>query len=323
MQVHFVDLNRAGVAVRTWGGFWLLAVIWGSSFLFIRISVEEMDQFQIVFIRTLIAAMGLNLVLLFRGKHLPTDWKSLRPLILLGIGNTVIPFTLITWGEKTVESGLASVLQSTASLFTLVIAHFALQDERMNWQKVLGIILGFIGVMVLASRSWAGGQVVTGDLLGQLAIVVASLCYAVGGVYSKTVIRNRIEPLVVSAGAMTTAAVLSGLLMVLSPYFGGSEPTPLYSLSTRTLGAVLLLGFLNTFIAYLIFYNLVQTLGAARTSMVTYVIPVVGLFLGAVFLNEAIDIRLILGAVLIFIGIGIVNLRLTRRAPEVVASPVD
>ena len=273
---------------------------------------------------TLIAAIGLNLVLLLRGKHLPTDWKSLRPLILLGIGNTVIPFALITWGEKTVESGLASVLQATASLFTLIIAHFALHDERMNWQKVLGIILGFIGVTVLASRSWNNDQVITGDLLGQLAIVVASLFYAMGGVYSKTVIRNRIEPLVVSAGAMTTAAVLSGLLMVLAPYVGGSAATPLYTLSTRTLGAVLILGFLNTFIAYIIFYRLVQTLGAARTSMVTYVIPVVGLFLGAVFLNEVIDIRLMIGAVLIFMGIGIVNIRLSRRTAEVVvASPAD
>jgi drug/metabolite transporter (DMT)-like permease len=297
-----------------WAAFWVLGLIWGSSYLLIRISVEEMNQFEIVFIRTLIAAIGLNLVLLARGKRLPTDWKTLRPLILIGLGNTAIPFILITWGEKSVESGLASVLQATASLFSLVISHFAFEDERITPQKIGGLTIGFIGIVLLASRSWVNGQVMTSDLLGQLAIVLASLFYASFTVYSKKAIRNQIEPIMISAGAMTTAAIVSGILTFVSPMFGGSAPTPLSQLSPNVLFSVLTLGFFNTLLAYLIFYSLVQQIGSARTSMVTYVIPPVGLLLGVLFLNERMDARLLLGAALIFAGIAVVNVRLSRRA---------
>lgn len=307
-----------------WASFWLLGLIWGSSFLLIRIGVEEVNEFQVVFIRTGIAAIGLNLVLLLRGKRLPKDWESLRSLILIGLGNTAIPFVLITWGEKTVESGLASVLQATASLFALVIAHFAFRDERINPQKIAGILLGFAGVTLLASRSWSDGQVATGDLIGQLAIVLASLFYGTFTVYSRKACTS-IEPIVVSAGAMTTAAIAAGILTFAAPLFGGPSPTPLGDLSGNVLFAVLMLGFVNTFIAYLIFYSLIPVIGAARTTMVTYVVPPVGLILGVIFLNEVLDIRLVLGAVLIFMGIGVVNWRFRRTpapaldAPETIA----
>lgn len=294
-----------------WAGFWLVGLIWGSSFLLIRISVEELNQFQIVFIRTGIAALGLNLVLLIRGKRLPTNWQSLRSLILIGLGNTTIPFLLITWGEKSVESGLASVLQATASLFGLIIAHFSFADERITPQKVVGLAAGFAGVTLLASRSWADGQVITGDLLGQGAIVLASLFYAIFTVYSRKVCYN-VEPMIVSTGAMTTAAISSGFLMVVAPLLGGPAATPLNEVSSHVLTSVLALGFVNTFIAYLIFYSLIPALGAARTTMVTYVVPPVGLLLGVVFLNEVLDARLLIGAAMIFMGIGIVNLRFRR-----------
>src|SRR5688572_18670894 len=98
---------------QAWGGFWLLALIWGSSFLFIRIGVEQLPPFQLVFLRTAIAAVGLNLVIALRGRRLPTDWRSVGDLIFLGVVNTVAPFALITWGETRIESGLASVLQGT------------------------------------------------------------------------------------------------------------------------------------------------------------------------------------------------------------------
>jgi drug/metabolite transporter (DMT)-like permease len=312
--------------LNKWIGFWLLGLIWGSSFLLIRVGVEELSQFQLVFIRTGIAAIGLNIILLLRGKRLPLDWKSLRPLVLIGLGNTAIPFMLITWGEKSVESGLASVLQATASLFSLVIAHFAFDDERITPQKIGGLLAGFVGVVILASRSWVDGQLMTSDLAGQLAIVVASLFYASFTTYSKKVIRGDVEPLVVSAGAMTTAAIITGALTYLAPLFGGPAPVMLTALQPNVLFAVLLLGFLNTFLAYLIFYSLVRSLGSARTAMVTYVVPPVGLLLGVIFLNEVLDARLLIGGAMIFAGIGIVNLRFARRtAPEMkpAASPAE
>ncbi len=306
---------------KWWGLFWFLGIVWGSSFLFIRIGVQEMDQYQVVFTRTAIAAIGLNITLALRGKHLPLDWNSLRPLIIIGLGNVVVPFLLITWGEKSVESGLASVLQSTAALFSVLLAHFAFHDERFTLQKIVGVIVGFVGVVVLASRSWASGQVVTSDLLGQLAIVVASLFYAIFTIYGKRMLRSQVEPLMIAAGSITTGAVVSGILMIAAPLWGGKGPVAYTDLSSDALIAVGLLGFLNTFLAYLVYYPLVQHLGVAKTSMVTYVVPVVGLVLGAIFLEEVVDARLLFGAALIFAGIGVVNVRLSRRS-EMLAADV-
>jgi drug/metabolite transporter (DMT)-like permease len=309
---------------QAWLAFGLLALIWGSSFLFIRIGVQHVPPFQLVFVRTAIAAVGLNIVVLLRGKRLPRDGRRIADLLFLGIVNTVFPFALITWGETHIESGLASVLQGTAALFTMVVAHFAFADERITLRKITGLLIGFLGVVVLAGRS---SETHTGSdgalyLLGQLAIVAASLCYAIGGTFSRKTIQNRLEPIVVAAGAMTVAAVTTGLITYLSPLAGGPVPVNLLQLEPGGLGAILALGLINTFVAYLIFYSLLAALGAARTSMITYVIPVVGLMLGALFLGEAVDARLILGAAMIVGSIAIVNLNwrglagsLRRSAP--------
>ena len=301
--------------MRKWAAFWALGFIWGSSFLLIRVGVEQLSPFQLVFIRTGIAALGLNIVLLLQGKHLPFNGRALVPLVIIGIGNTTISFALITWGEKSITSGLAALMQSTASLFTLVIAHFVFADERITPQKIAGLVVGFIGVTVLASRSMTNGSIDVPMLTGALAVVFASLFYATFSTYSRKVIQNRFEPIMVSTGAMTFAALSSGICMVLAPYLGGQAATPLNTVSTNVLGAVVMLGLLNTFIAYIIFYWIVRELGAARSSMVTYVVPGVGLVLGAIILHEVIDWRIILGALLIFAGIAIVNLRMFSRLP--------
>ena len=241
---------------QAWAGFCILALIWGSSFLFIRIGVEQLPPFQLVFIRTAIAAVGLNVVVLLRGKRLPTDRRGIGDLLFLGIVNTVFPFALITWGETHIESGLAAVLQGTAALFTLVVAHFAFADERITLRKIAGLLIGFLGVVVLASRS-TGGAVSNADatlhLLGQLAIVVASVCYAFGGAYSRKAIQKRLDPIVVAAGAMTVAAIATGIITYALPLAGGPVPVALAQLEPRVLGAILALGLINTFVAYLIF----------------------------------------------------------------------
>src|SRR5256885_13940625 len=162
---------------RAWIGFWMLAFIWGSSFLFIRIGVEQLPTFQLVFIRPGIAAVGLNIVVFLRGKRLPTDAAGARDVTILAVVNTVIPFALITWGDHIIESGLAAVLQATAALFTMMVAHFSFTDERLTRRTVAGLVFGFAGVVVLASRSTADDAIATNarlQLMGQLAIVVAS-----------------------------------------------------------------------------------------------------------------------------------------------------
>lgn len=304
----------AGVSLsskQAWIAFGLLGLIWGSSFLFIRVSVEQLTPFQVVFIRTGIAAIGLTIMVYARGKRLPTHWAGIFPLLVLGVVNTVFPFVLITWGEQHIESGLAALLQSSAAFFTLIIAHFVFADERISLKKILGMILGFVGVVVLAGRGEANaaGSDQTAYLAGMLSIVAASLCYGIGGTYSRQVVQKHLDPIVTAAGTMGVAAIITGILSVISPSLGGPPPAMLTDLRPDVLFSVLMLGLLNTFIAYIIFYTIIGVLGAARTSMVTYIVPMVGLALGAIFLNEAVDSRLILGAVLIIGGIAVVNLR--------------
>ncbi len=304
-----------------WVGFWVLGLIWGSSFLLIAIGVESVSPFQLVFMRTLIAAIGLNAVLLARGKRIP--WRmALIPLLVLGVINITVPFALITWGEQTVASGVASVLNSTVALFTLIISALVFRQEAFTARKFIGLLVGFFGVVVLASRNFEGSELQAGSLLGQIAILAAAVFYAFGGSYSYRLAVRWNDPQVVAAGSMIFAALSSGLLMVLAPLFGGQAPTPLAEIPANALLSILALGLLNTFIAYMIYYWIVRALGAARASMVTYVAPVVGLTLGALVLSEVIDLRLLGGAALILGGIAIVTLkRSPRPALSTVAQP--
>lgn len=305
---------------QAWAGFWMLAFIWGSSYLFIRVGVEQLPPFQLVFIRTAIAAIGLNIVVYARGKRLPTDRRGIGDLLFLGIVNTVFPFALITWGETHIESGLASVLQGTTALFTLMIAHFTLPDERITLRKLVGLLIGFGGVVVLAYRSTEGemgGTEPFWHLLGQMAILGSSFCYAMGGVYGRRAMQNRLDPIVVAAGAMTVAAIITGIITYGIPALAGAAPVPFNQLAPGVLGAVLTLGFFNTFAAYLLFYSILAALGAGRTSMITYVLPVVGLLLGAIFLGEQLDSRLLFGTILIIASIAVVNVDVGSLAARV------
>lgn len=290
-----------------WAAFWILGFIWGSSFLLIRIGVEEVPATQLVFIRCLIAAIGLNIVRHLRRRPLPTDWPTVRAFILIGMGNAAVPYTFISLGEQTIDSGMAAVLQATASLFTLVIAHFAFTDERITGRKIAGLVIGFAGVVVLSSKSLEAGQIDTPMLLGQLAIVCASIFYATFTVYSRRVIQRQIEPIVIAAGTFIPATAWAALFMVLEPLLGGRAAISPASLDTDLLLVVFGLGFVNTFIAYLFFYYIVRELGAFRASMVTYIVPPVGLILGGIVLNEIITATMLAGAGLIFTGIAIIN----------------
>ena len=291
---------------RAWAAFWITGIIWGSSFMFIRIGVQELRTVEVVFIRTAIAALGLSLVIALRRVPVPKGWRTRRALILIGLGNVVAPFMLITWSEQFITSGLAAVLQASAALFALVIAHFLFADDRITPQKVLGLITGFVGVVVLFSDKLASGE--QNAVAGMLGMVLASLCYATFTSLGRKVIQGNVAPIVVAGSSMLVAATATAPLAFLTE--GGF--TPLASVTNDTLIAMLMLGLLNTFIAYLFYYFVVAELGVARASMVTYIVPPVGVILGALFLQEPVGITLVMGGGLIFVGIAIVNLRLRR-----------
>jgi len=298
-----------------WVGFGVLGLIWGSSFLLIKIGVGVFTPLQLVALRVSLAAAAMLVTLRLTGQAFPADRRSRLGLIVVGLVNTAIPFFLITWGEQSIPSGLATVLNATTPLFSLIIAHFALSDERITPLKGLGLVSGCAGIVVLASRS-LGVEGLGGSLTGQLAVLAASGCYAAATVFARRTLRH-LKPMVVASGALLTATCImvpAALLVDGLPATAGLTAGPVV--------AILILGLLNTYIAYLIYYWLLDRWGATRTTLVTYLMPPGGLALGASFLSEVGDARLILGALLIVAGVALVNLRLGRK-PAPVGAPVS
>ena len=301
---------------RAWAAFWMVGFIWGSSFLFIRIGITGEGLFavsdgggfktaEIVFVRTAIAAVGLSAVLYLRKLAIPKDWKTRRALAIIGVGNIAAPFMLITWSEQFITSGLAAVLQSTTALMALVVAHFLFADDRITPAKVVGLAVGFVGIVILFS-SEIGGE---NGIAGMIGMVLASACYATFTSYGRKLIQGNVQPIIVSWATLTVGAIVTAPLA----FFGAGGFTPLAQVSTDALVGVVVLGLFNTFLAYLFYYFIVSELGVARAAMVTYITPPVGVVLGVLILNEPLGLPLLLGGGLIVTGIAIVNLRRRQR----------
>ncbi|HMM30094.1 MAG TPA: EamA family transporter, partial [Aggregatilineaceae bacterium] len=299
--------------MKDWAIFWLLGVIWGSSFLLIKVAVEELGPLPLVSVRIGLAALFMLGFLALTGRRLPSARRERLALLFVGVMNTAVPFTLITWGEQDIDSGLATVLNATVPLWTLIFAHVALADERFSSQKLVGLLVGFAGVGLLASR--ANGAESANSLSGQLAVLVASACYAVSAVVIRRYLR-RVEPLTIAG----TSLIVGGVVVVLATLLTVRPLPALDALSAKTTAAAITLALLNTVIAYFLFYHLIDTWGATRTTLVTYVMPPIGVTLGWLFLDEPVDWKIVVGAALILAGIVAVN---WRRAPAPAAPVIE
>ncbi|WP_119069378.1 DMT family transporter [Aggregatilinea lenta] len=297
--------------MKNWLFFGLLGVIWGSSFLLIKVAVDDLTPLPLVTIRIGLAALFMAAFLALTHRHWPQNRRERAALIFVGVMNTAVPFSLITWGEKDIDSGLATVLNATTPLFTLVIAHLALADERIIPQKLLGLLAGFGGVALLASRS--AESISPNPVSGQVAVLVASASYAMSAVVIRRYLRG-VEPITIAGGSLIVGALV---MVVVTPL---AVPLPdLDSIGTQTVLAVLTLALLNTVVAYFLFYHLIDVWGATRTTLVTYVMPPIGLTLGAIFLDETVDWKIVAGAALILAGIVAANWHKRTPAPP---SPV-
>jgi drug/metabolite transporter (DMT)-like permease len=285
--------------LRDWVTFWTLGLIWGSSFLWIKIALDNVGPFTLVAWRLLIGVAGLALVVLFRRPTFPRGLRIYGLLALLGVTNTALPFLLISWGEQSIDSAVASILNGTVPLFAMVFAHFALQDDRMTRARIAGLILGFLGVIVLMSGDLVPGEVRTGGL-GQLAVLVASILYAFSTVFARKNLHG-LSPVVQSFVPLVVADLFiwTGAVAIEAPVLA---PT-----SGLTWFALVWLGLLGSCVAYLLLFTLLHRVGPTRTTMVTYVFPVVGLVLGIVFLQEPVTPSLLIGAAMVVAGILVVN----------------
>ena len=281
--------------------FILLGLIWGSSFAWIKIAVADVPPATLVAWRMSLGALGmLGLIVAWRLPR-PRGAGEWLPLVVLGAVNAAIPIFLISWGQQWVDSGTAAVLNSLTPIFSLVIAGLALRVEPVTALRVTGLLLGFIGAAILASRELELRADAAG-LIGAMAVVLAAFSYAVGASYARHRIQ-RTHRYVVAGGTLLFAAVDAWVLALLAD--GGvvlpTEPSAII--------AIAWLGILGSFVAYVLFFFLIEHLGATMASMVTYLFPVVGVGLGVLVLGERMDVRLASGTILVLIGIIVVSLR--------------
>jgi len=284
---------------REWVVFFALGLIWGSSFLWIKIAVQEVDPFTLVSWRLLFGTLGMVAVIVWKRPSFPPQRSIWLALAVLGIINTALPFVLISWGEKSIDSAVAAVLNSTVPLFTLVIAHLFLHDEPITARKAVGLLIGFAGVLVLMARDLEIGSLRAG-VLGQAAVLLAAVSYASASVFARRTMRE-VSPLV---QAFVPMAFADAVVWSMATQVG--EPGRLPALPI-TWVALLWLGLLGSCVAYLLYYHLLHSVGATRAVMVTYVFPVVGVALGVLFLNELTDWHLLAGAALVIASIAVVN----------------
>jgi drug/metabolite transporter (DMT)-like permease len=294
--------------VKKWSAYWFLALVYASVHLFIAIAVEQLNPFELVFTRTLIAGSLLNGFLLLRGKRYPSDFRLLGLILLLGFLNIALPVTLVAWAQQTVTSGLTSVLNAMTPLFALIFAHFAFADERINSLKLTGILLGFAGVVILTGRSIDPSHILSDDLVAELAIVGSTACFALANVIGRNVIQRGVEPIVLSTGVITSAMVFIGIMAYgIAPSALNLLPLPLSAWLPRTLMAVGVLSLVHTIISYTVSFFVLKEFGVVRTSALAYLAPPISLMLGVVFRGEKVDTLMILGALVILTGVIISN----------------
>jgi len=278
----------------------ILGSIWGTSFLFIKIVVGEVPPMTLVAGRLGLAALTMWAFLRLRGVPFPRERRLWGIFAITGLLNGALPFTLISWGEQYIPSGLAALLQSTTPIFTVILAHFLTRDDRFTAKKVLGIVLGFVGVGLLMWPELRGG--LQASVWGQFAIVGSSISYAIASIFARERLHDQ-PPLVSAAGQFTMGFVyiLPLSLLVERPFNLSPSWTALASWATLAL--------LGTVVAYAIYYVLLQRSNATFTTTVTYIVPINGLILGALILDEHIHTGLLISLGLILSGILLVRIK--------------
>lgn len=294
--------------VRVWLAFLLLSASWGSSYLFIRIGLRHLTPLALVDLRLVIGAITITLIVLARRHPIRVTRAQLLTIFAVSWVNTTLPFLLISWGEVTVPSGLASVLNSTLPIFSVLLAGAVLHDEPVTPLRLGGVGVGFAGVVLLLSRDLAHGGVLWSHLAGQAAIVLASVFYAVGAVAVRRTLRG-VHSLTIGFWVLICCAAET---TVLSLIFSRPDPRQFHA---DTWASIAWLGILGSGLAYVLAFYILERWGAARYTLVAYMLPLVGLTLGAIFLGETLDWRILVGSLLVLSGVVLAGIRDSTSSP--------
>ncbi|PZM13661.1 DMT family transporter [Rhizobium tubonense] len=293
-----------GMNALTWSLLLLLGLIWGGSFFFARIAVHEVPPFTLVFLRLSIAAIALHLHIAGRldiYRLLRSHWPQ---FLLLGLINNAVPHALIFLGETEIGAGLASVLNATTPIWTVIIAHYLTEDEKPTAAKLLGCLVGLVGTMVLVGPAM---MVANGAPLWALLVpILAAVSYGFAAIYSKR-FKGMPAP-VIAAGQLTGSSMIMLPVSLIA-----DRPWTLAVPSVGSFAAIVALALVSTAFAYILYFRIMALAGATNASLVTLLVPPGAILLGAVFLGERLGATDIAGMLLIAVGLLILDGRLYAR----------
>jgi drug/metabolite transporter (DMT)-like permease len=290
---------------REWAMLLLLALVWGGSFFFNGVAVRELPSFTLVWLRVAVAAVCLWVLLAAMGLRMPRGGAVWAAFFGMGLLNNVLPFVLIVWGQHHIGSGLASILNATTPLFTVLVAHWLTDDEKLTRLKAIGVVVGFAGAAVMIGPDALRG--LGGGVLAQLACLGGALSYAFAGIFGRRFRRMGVAPLATAAGQVTASAVLLLPLMLLA-----DRPWLLPMPHVATWLAVLGVGTLSTALAYVLYFRILAAAGATNLLLVTFLIPVSAILLGVLVLGEVLLARQVAGMALVGVGLACIDGRLPR-----------
>lgn len=282
----------------------ILAFVWGWSFLFIKVAVDGMTPPTVAFGRVTLGMAVMVAMLRLRGDRLGNHRHNWRHFTVMGLLWGAAPFTLLAFAEERITSALAAVLNASTPLFTAIATAFIL-GERLRRVNGVGLVLGFIGVAVAAGLG--GDDVAASSLTGSLAAVAAGLCYGLAFPYAQRHLRD-VDPFVLAAGQLVAASLLTAPIAAVTTVTSGIHLEP------HRILAVALLGTVGTGYAYVLMYRAIGDIGTTRASTVTYLVPVVAVTVGVLFLREPFHLRLLAGGALTLAGIALLDERVAARA---------
>jgi drug/metabolite transporter (DMT)-like permease len=299
------DRVKAVMGRREWGMLIALSILWGGSFFCVGVAVKELPPFTIAALRVGLAALTLHVVLRALGVPFPSDSAAWRAFLGMGILNNVIPFSLMVWGQSHIASGLASILNAATPLFTVLVAHVLTRDERLTGGRLGGVVVGLGGVAVMIGTDAL--RQLGMDVVAQLAVLAGAVSYAFAGVYGRRFKAMGIAPLSTATGQVTASTII---LVPLALAF--EQPWTNGMPSAAAVAAVLALALLATALAYILYFRILASAGATNVILVTFLIPVTSILLGAVFLNERLGPKHFAGMALIGCGLALIDGRLIK-----------
>lgn len=276
-----------------------LALLWGPSFLFIKVAVREVPPLTTAFLRVSIATVLLLAALKWKKRELPPFGKIWWHFVFMGLASNALPFFLFCFGELSINSSLAALINGSPAIFTAILAHFFLADEPLNRQKVAGVLIGLLGLVVLFLPSLLKG--IHGTVWGILAVIAATFCYAVGFIYAKRNLKG-VTPLVAPASQLFMAS-----LFLLPFSLAVDHPWELPFPSFKAALSIFCLASFGTALAFIFCYKILEIAGATALSMVSYLLPVMGTLIGLIFLDEPLAWNNLLGGCLILFAMLVVN----------------